>query len=238
MAVHAAFGGSTNLLLHIPAIAFAAGLPRPTRRRLARGQPAGPPAGQRPAQRPALSPDGPRLPGRRRPRGDAPPPGARACSTRSVLTVDRRAAGARRSTGGQASERRKRLRERLFEEDGVDPDDVIMSPGAGRGAGADQHGHVPAGQPRARRARSSRARRSTRPSSTPTASIARPARRGSSPASATRSPPSRGRATDPIKPGDVLVLIGRGPMGAGMEEIYQITAGAASTCPSASRSPC
>ncbi|MCH8830899.1 MAG: dihydroxy-acid dehydratase, partial [Planctomycetes bacterium] len=30
MAVHAAIGGSTNLLLHIPAIAFAAGLPRPT----------------------------------------------------------------------------------------------------------------------------------------------------------------------------------------------------------------
>ena len=30
MVVHAAFGGSTNLLLHIPAVAFAAGLPRPT----------------------------------------------------------------------------------------------------------------------------------------------------------------------------------------------------------------
>src|SRR5260221_13663452 len=30
MTVHAAFGGSTNLLLHIPAIAFGAGLPRPT----------------------------------------------------------------------------------------------------------------------------------------------------------------------------------------------------------------
>src|SRR5437773_4453996 len=30
MAVHAAFGGSTNLLLHIPAIAHAARLPRPT----------------------------------------------------------------------------------------------------------------------------------------------------------------------------------------------------------------
>jgi dihydroxyacid dehydratase/phosphogluconate dehydratase len=27
-----------------------------------------------------------------------------------------------------------------------------------------------------------------------------------------------------IRPGDVLVLMGRGPMGAGMEEIYQITA--------------
>ena len=30
MAVHAAFGGSTNLLLHVPAIAHAAGRPRPT----------------------------------------------------------------------------------------------------------------------------------------------------------------------------------------------------------------
>src|SRR6185503_14363894 len=30
MVVHAAFGGSTNLLLHIPAIAHAAGLKRPT----------------------------------------------------------------------------------------------------------------------------------------------------------------------------------------------------------------
>lgn len=30
MVVHAAFGGSTNLLLHIPAIAFSAGLKRPT----------------------------------------------------------------------------------------------------------------------------------------------------------------------------------------------------------------
>src|SRR5204862_5357879 len=30
MVVHAAFGGSTNLLLHVPAVAHAAGLPRPT----------------------------------------------------------------------------------------------------------------------------------------------------------------------------------------------------------------
>src|SRR5207247_9014861 len=30
MTVHAAFGGSTNLLLHIPAIAYSAGLRRPT----------------------------------------------------------------------------------------------------------------------------------------------------------------------------------------------------------------
>src|SRR5262249_36819251 len=34
----------------------------------------------------------------------------------------------------------------------------------------------------------------------------------------------KGRGEKPLKPGDVLVLICRGPMGAGMEEIYQITA--------------
>src|SRR5439155_2791176 len=34
----------------------------------------------------------------------------------------------------------------------------------------------------------------------------------------------KGQGVAPVKPGDVLVLMGRGPMGAGMEEIYQITA--------------
>jgi dihydroxyacid dehydratase/phosphogluconate dehydratase len=34
----------------------------------------------------------------------------------------------------------------------------------------------------------------------------------------------KGQGDKPIRPGDVLVLIGRGPAGAGMEEIYQITA--------------
>jgi dihydroxyacid dehydratase/phosphogluconate dehydratase len=33
----------------------------------------------------------------------------------------------------------------------------------------------------------------------------------------------KSRGEDRLKPGDVLVLICRGPMGAGMEEIYQIT---------------
>jgi dihydroxyacid dehydratase/phosphogluconate dehydratase len=34
--------------------------------------------------------------------------------------------------------------------------------------------------------------------------------------------PSYG-VVQPIKPGDIIVLMGRGPMGSGMEEIYQIT---------------
>ena len=58
----------------------------------------------------------------------------------------------------------------------------------------------------------------------PTGSIARPGRRGSSRASATRSPRSRDRENGRSGPGDILVLMGRGPAGAGMEEIYQITA--------------
>jgi dihydroxyacid dehydratase/phosphogluconate dehydratase len=33
----------------------------------------------------------------------------------------------------------------------------------------------------------------------------------------------KGQSANPIKPGDVLVLIGRGPLGSGMEETYQIT---------------
>ena len=37
-------------------------------------------------------------------------------------------------------------------------------------------------------------------------------------------PPDTRRGPDRIVPGDVLILICRGPLGAGMEEIYQITA--------------
>ena len=214
MAVHAAFGGSTNLLLHIPAIAFAAGPAPADRRRLARGQPPGAPA------RRASCPTGPIY-----------HPTVRAFLAGGVpeVMLHLRALGlldetvltatgeplARVLDWWEASDRRRRLRDRLFEEDGVDPDDVIMSPGAGRGAGPDQHRHLPAREPRPRGL--GHQEHGDRPdaSSTPTASIARSARPASSPASATRSPPSRGRATDPIKPGDVLVLIGRGPMGAG-----------------------
>ena len=58
MVVHAAFGGSTNLLLHIPAIAHAAGLRRPTVDDWHRRQPASAAAGRCPAQRPGRSSHG------------------------------------------------------------------------------------------------------------------------------------------------------------------------------------
>ena len=73
MALHAAFGGSTNLLLHVPAIAHAAGLAPPVGRGLDRGESPRAAAGQRPAERSLASPHGAGLPGRRRAGGDAAP---------------------------------------------------------------------------------------------------------------------------------------------------------------------
>ncbi len=77
MLVHAAFGGSTNLLIHIPAIAHAAGLRAPHGRGLAQGQRVGAPPGRRAPERPAPPPDRARLPRRGRARGDAAPARAR-----------------------------------------------------------------------------------------------------------------------------------------------------------------
>ena len=64
MVVHAAFGGSTNLLLHIPAIAHAAGLPRPTVDDWVAHQPQRAAPGRCPAQRPGRSSHRPGLHGR------------------------------------------------------------------------------------------------------------------------------------------------------------------------------
>ena len=52
----------------------------------------------------------------------------------------------------ETSERRKRLRERLFEQDGVDPDDVIMSPARAReqGSPAPSPSRAATSRPRAR----------------------------------------------------------------------------------------
>ena len=81
MLLHAAFGGSTNLLLHIPALAHAAGLRRPTVDDWHAHQPHDAAAGRRAAQRPAQSSDGAGVHGGRRARGDAAPARAWACST-------------------------------------------------------------------------------------------------------------------------------------------------------------
>src|SRR5581483_1206069 len=133
MIVHAAFGGSTNLILHLPAIAHSAGLARPTIEDWTR-----------------INRQVPRL-------VDALPNGPRSHPTVQVflaggvpeVMLHLRRAGLRdqralTATGEslaqmldwwESSERRARLRRLLNERDGVDPGDVIMDPDGARRRG-------------------------------------------------------------------------------------------------------
>lgn len=123
MVLHAAFGGSTNILLHLPALAHAAGVPRPDA-----------------ADWAEVNAAVPRL-------VDALPNGPEGYATvqvflaggvpevmlrvaeqglldLDVLTATGRPLG-ENLEWWRASERRRRVRDRLFEIDGIDPDDVI-----------------------------------------------------------------------------------------------------------------
>ena len=123
----------------------------------------------------------------------------------------------------EKSERRKVLRERLFEQDAVNPDDVIMSPSRAR-----EHGLTSTVTfPRGNLAPQGSVIKST--AIDPSVVDADGVYRKTGPARVfTREHEAiaaiKGQGEKPIRPGDVLVLIGRGPAGAGMEEIYQITA--------------
>ena len=145
---------------------------------------------------------------------------APACSRPSALTVSghdaRRAA---RSSGSRPSAARG-CAQLLRDRDGVDPDDVIMSPETRPRARADVDGLLPDRQPRAgRRGDQEHGDRSVGRRCRRRLSVHRAGARCSSP-SRRRWPPSR---TGAFSAGDVLVLICRGPMGAGMEETYQLT---------------
>ena len=126
MVVHAAFGGSTNLLLHLPAIAHAAGLRRPTiedwteinRRvpRLVDVLPNGPV--NHPTIRAYLAGGVPEVMLRLREMD---------LLDLDVLTVAGQPLG-EVLRWWESSPRREALRRRLRESDGVDPDDVILTP--------------------------------------------------------------------------------------------------------------
>jgi xylonate dehydratase len=221
MCVHAAFGGSTNLLLHIPAIAFTAGLRRPTVDdwhdvnlkvpRLVSVLPNGP--YDHPTVRAYLAGGVPEVMLHLRALG---------LLDESVLTVTGEPL-ARTLQWWEASDRRKRLRERLFEEDDVDPDDVIMSPARAREQGLTSTVTFPRGNlaPEGSVIKST----AIDPSVVDPDGVYRktgPARVFTREREAIAA--IKGQGDHPIKSGDILVLMGRGPMGAGMEEIYQITA--------------
>ena len=150
MVVHAAFGGSTNLILHLPAVAHAAGLRTPHRRRLDRNQPPRAAPGGCAAQRSALVHHRAGLPGGRRPRSDAALAARRSARYRRPHR-QRPDAGRHARLVGSLRARRAALRRLLQERDGIDPDDVIMDPARARARRPDFHGHLPARQSRAGR---------------------------------------------------------------------------------------
>ena len=221
MTVHAAFGGSTNLLLHLTAIAHAAGLRRPTvddwtevNRRVPRIVDVA-------AERAALSPDDPRLHGRRRARGDAPPPAARPPRSRLPDRLRRHARARARLVGELRAPPRPAGAPARAGRGGSRRRDHVA--GAGPRPRAHQHDHVPARQPRARgvrdqehRHRPVRGRRRRRlPEDGARARLHDGARgdRGDQEHGAGAREGGRRRGADLPR-----------PAGHGMEEIYQITA--------------
>ncbi|MEX2185658.1 MAG: YjhG/YagF family D-xylonate dehydratase [Pirellulales bacterium] len=230
MTLHAAFGGSTNLLLHIPAIAHAAGLRRPTvddwidiNRRVPRFV--------------DVLPNGPRnhvtvqafLAG-------GVPEAMLHLARGGLLALD-----ALTITGEplsrvlewwETSPRRAALRQLLRDRDGVDPDDVIMSPAVAASRGLTSTVCFPRGNlaPEGSVIKAT----AIDPSVIDADGVYRktgPARvfvRERDAIAAIKGQAAKDQAADgnaplPIRPGDVIVLAGRGPIGSGMEETYQVT---------------
>ena len=221
MVVHAAFGGSTNLLLHLPAAAHAAGLRRPTvedwiqinRRvpRLVDALPNGP--RNHPTVRVFLAGGVPEVMLHLRREG---------LLELDALTVSGDTLG-RVLDWWEGSDRRRVLRERLRATDGIDPDEVIMSPARAHKAGLTSTVTFPRGNlaPEGSVIKST----AIDPSVVDADGVYRktgPARIFTRERDAIAAIKSQG--PERVRAGDVLVLICRGPLGAGMEEIYQITA--------------
>jgi putative YjhG/YagF family dehydratase len=220
MAVHAAMGGSTNLLLHIPAIAHAAGLPRPTvedwiavnRRvpRLVDVLPNGP--RNHVTVQAFLAGGVPEVMLHLRRLG---------LLHEDALTVTGQPLGAVLDWW-EASERRTRLRELLREQDGVDADDVIMSPARARERGLTSTVTFPRGNlaPEGAVIKST----SIDPRVVDADGVYRKlgrARVFTRERDAVRAIKSHG--PEAVRPGEIIVLCCGGPMGTGMEEIYQVT---------------
>ena len=217
MTVHAAFGGSTNLLLHIPAIAHAAGLRRPTledwrevnRRtpRLVSVLPNGPV--HHPTVRVFLAGGVPEVMLHLRALG---------LLELDALTISGKCLGDVLDAW-ETSERRRIFRERLREADGVDPDDVILPPDKARAAGLAATAAFPSGN----LAPDGAVIKST--SIDPAVLDADGNYRHEGPARVFTSERAAMRAIKEgrVQAGDVMILAGCGPMGTGMEETYQLT---------------
>jgi putative YjhG/YagF family dehydratase len=221
MLVHAAVGGSTNLLLHIPAIAHAAGLPRPTVAdwnwvnrqvpRLVDVLPNGPVG--HPTVRFFLAGGVPEVMLHLRELG---------LLKLDALTATGHTLGENLAWWEQ-SERRRKVRQLLRDLDGVDPDDVVMSPTRARERGLTSTVTFPVGNlaPEGSVIKSTAIDRSVVDSDGVYRKLG-PARVFTTERAAVAAIKGR-TGSRPIEAGDVIVLICRGPLGTGMEEIYQIT---------------
>lgn len=221
MVLHAAFGGSTNLLLHIPATAHAAGLDRPIIEdwieinrevpRLVDVLPNGPVG--HPTVQAFLAGGVPEVMLQLRELG---------VLNEEVVTATGETIGTNLDWW-ETSERRQRLRDLLLEKDGVHPDDVIMSPNVAKARGLTSTVTFPRGNlaPEGSVIKST----AIDPSVVDRDGVYRmtgPARVFVREQDAIRAIKSHDETR--IRPGDVMVLCCRGPMGTGMEEVYQITA--------------
>ena len=217
MIVHAAFGGSTNLLLHVPAIAHAAGLRRPTVEDWDRVN----------RQVPRLVdvlPNGPRshVTVRAFLAGGVPEVMLH-LRAMGLLDLDATTATGR-SLGEnldwwEDSERRRRVRDRLQALDGVDPGDVIHDPDGARAKGMTSTVCFPIGNlaPEGSVVKST----AIDPALLDEDGVYRlrgPARMFTTERAAMAAI-KEGR----ISAGEVMVLLSCGPMGSGMEEIAQVT---------------
>jgi len=217
MVLHAAFGGSTNLLLHIPAIAHAAGLKRPTvddwilvnRRvpRLVSVLPNGPI--QHPTVRVFLAGGVPEVMLHLRRLG---------LLKTDVLTVTGKTLD-ENLDWWEKSERRRRFRELLKQLDGVDADEVIFPPDKAQARGLTSTLVFPRGNlaPEGSVVKAT----AIDPSVVGTDGVYR--KEGPARVFVDEQDAMAAMKEGRIHAGDVLVLAGVGPMGTGMEETYQIT---------------
>ncbi len=220
MVLHAACGGSTNLLLHLPAVAFAAGRTRPTvddwnrinRQvpRLVDVLPNGPVG--HPTVQFFLAGGVPELMLHLRELG---------LLHLDALTVTGHPLSESLEWWEQ-SERRRRLRELLANRDGINPDDVILDPDTARQRGLTSTVTFPVGNlaPEGSVIKST----AIDPDVVDDDGVFRmtgPARVFTTERDAIAA--IKGQTDQPIQAGDIVGLICRGPLGAGMEETYQIT---------------
>ncbi|MDF1515196.1 MAG: dihydroxy-acid dehydratase, partial [Anaerolineae bacterium] len=220
MVVFAAFGGSTNMLLHLPAIAHAARLSRPSVDdwdhinkmvpRLVDVLPNGP-AGH-PTIQAYLAGGVPEVMLHLR---------TLDLLKLDVLTVHGCTLGDSLDQW-ERSERRERMRTALWELDGIDPNHVIFKPEQAKELKLTSTLTFPRGNlaPQGSVIKST----AIDPGLLDEDGMYRklgPARVFTRETDAIAA--IKGLTANPVEPGDVIVLIGRGPLGCGMEETYQIT---------------